>query len=148
MAIDCIYGLCFDVGLVVVSEDSVGLFEFIAEKDVGEAFECGSWISGKFVFECFPVDGVVHIVVLLIIVSLLRLFTIQKIYQKFFLCNRILLSRKSLSSGLSERKRDNFFRRFVFFQIPLVPLILKLLHKFLFKHFWCIHICFFKSIFL
>lgn len=118
MAIGYVRGLCFDVGLVVVSENSVGLFEFIAEKDVGEAFECGSWISEKFVFECFPVDGVVHMVVLLIIVSLLRLFTIQKIYQKFFLRNRILLSRKSLSSGLSERKRDNFFSEICIFSNP------------------------------
>lgn len=41
MAIVGVCGLCFDVGLVVVSENSVGLFEFMAEKDVGEAFECG-----------------------------------------------------------------------------------------------------------
>ena len=40
MAIGYVRGLCFDVGLVVVSENSVGLFEFIAEKDVGEAFKC------------------------------------------------------------------------------------------------------------
>ena len=96
MAIGCVCGLCFDVGLVVVSKDSVGLFEFIAEQDVGKAFKCGAGICRKFVFECFPVDGSVHIFYFHLLCSISLFINNRYLCPSFTAVSFPLLTRSSI----------------------------------------------------
>lgn len=50
-------GICFNMGLVEVAENTVRLLEFMAEEIVGEGFEGVLWIGGVFVVKCVPIDG-------------------------------------------------------------------------------------------
>ena len=57
IAIAHMNGICFNMGLVEVAENTVGLLEFMAEEIVGEGFEGVLWIGGVFVVKCVPIDG-------------------------------------------------------------------------------------------
>ena len=57
IAIAHLNGICFNMGLVEVAKNTVGLLEFMAEEIVGEGFEGVLGIGGVFVVKCGPVDG-------------------------------------------------------------------------------------------
>ncbi|MCC2169922.1 MULTISPECIES: hypothetical protein [Clostridium] len=57
IAIAHMNGICFNMGLVEVAENTVGLLEFMAEEIVGEGFEGVLGIGGVFIVKCVPVDG-------------------------------------------------------------------------------------------
>ena len=50
-------GICFNMGLVEIAENTVGLLELMAEEVVGEGFEGMLGIGGVFVVKCGPVNG-------------------------------------------------------------------------------------------
>lgn len=50
-------GICLNMGLVEVAENTVGLLELMAEEVVCERFEGVLGIGGVFVVKCGPVDG-------------------------------------------------------------------------------------------
>ena len=57
IAIAHLNGICFNMGLVEVAKNTVGLLEFMAEEVVCERFEGVLGIGGIFVVKCIPVDG-------------------------------------------------------------------------------------------
>ena len=58
IAIAHMNGICFNMGLVEVAENTVGLLEFMAEEIVGEGFEGVLGIGGVFVVKCSQLTDV------------------------------------------------------------------------------------------
>ena len=50
-------GICLNMGLVEVAENTVGLLELMAEEVVCERFEGVLGIGGVLVVKCGPVNG-------------------------------------------------------------------------------------------
>lgn len=50
-------GICLNMGLVEIAENTIGLMKLMAEEVIGEGFEGMLGIGGVFVVKCVPIDG-------------------------------------------------------------------------------------------